>query len=150
LRAPRRDDEPLRVLVTSGGLGVGPMRRIVRSFSGMHEAELTVVCGSARGLVRRVERDAARFEVRAKVLGFERDMAARMAEAHVVVGKGGGLTVTETMTAGRPMVIVGAVPGNEKINEQRVVAAGAGWAAPAAHVGAICSWMRRAGMLEAM
>jgi UDP-N-acetylglucosamine:LPS N-acetylglucosamine transferase len=67
--------------------------------------------------------------VRARVIGFERDMPARIAEAHVVVGKSGGLTVSETLAAGRPMVIVGAVPGNETINEEYVVRGGAGIAA---------------------
>jgi processive 1,2-diacylglycerol beta-glucosyltransferase len=142
--------EPLRVLVTSGGFGVGPMRRIVRSFAGMTDVELTVVCGNAKGLVARVERDAARFEVRAKVLGFEKDMAARVAAAHVVVGKAGGLTVSETLTAGRPMVIVGAVPGNEGINKDMVVAGGAGYAAKASSVGALCAWLRRTRRIAAM
>ena len=41
--------EPLRVLVTSGGFGVGPIRAIVRSFAGVRDVELTVVCGNADG-----------------------------------------------------------------------------------------------------
>jgi processive 1,2-diacylglycerol beta-glucosyltransferase len=129
--APVRDPapgEPLRVLVTSGGFGVGPARRIVRSFAGVPAVELTVVCGNAPALVRRLERELAGGSPRVAVVGFERDMPARVAAAHVVVGKAGGLTVSETMTAGRPMVIVGAVPGNEKLNEEHVVRAGAGCA----------------------
>ncbi len=41
--------EALRVLVTSGGFGVGPIGDIVRSFAGIDGVELTVVCGRARG-----------------------------------------------------------------------------------------------------
>ena len=149
VREPARG-ERLRVLVTSGGFGVGPMRKIVRSFAGMSDMELTVVCGNAHRLVAQVQRDAERMGVRANVLGFERDMAARVAEAHVVVGKAGGLTVSEALTAGRPMVIVGAVPGNEQMNEERVVSAGAGYGAKPAHVGALVAWIRQSGQLEAM
>jgi processive 1,2-diacylglycerol beta-glucosyltransferase len=149
VRQPARH-EPLRVLVTMGGFGAGPVRRIVRSFAYLPFIELTVVCGNAPALVRRVEREAARWGVRARVLGFERDMASRVAAAHVVVGKAGGLTVSETMTAGRPMIVVGAVPGNEKLNEQMIVDAGAGYAATPAHVGRLATWMRRAETIEAM
>jgi processive 1,2-diacylglycerol beta-glucosyltransferase len=134
--------EPLRVLVTSGGFGVGPIRAIVRSFADHGETELTVVCGRAEGLVRRVTRMAARAGVHARVLGFERDMPARMAEAHVIVGKAGGLTVSEAMTAGRPMILAGAVPGNEGINARLVVRAGAGVMAHPADVGSVASAMR--------
>jgi processive 1,2-diacylglycerol beta-glucosyltransferase len=125
VREPARG-EALRVLVTSGGFGVGPLRRIVRDLARTPDLELTVVCGAAERLADRVRRDAAELGVAARVIGFERDMPARVAEAHVVIGKAGGLTVTETLAAGRPMIVVGAVPGNETINERFVVDGGAG------------------------
>ena len=49
-----------------------------------------------------------------------------MARSHLVIGKAGGLTVTESLTAARPLVIVGAVPGNEQMNETWVTMSGAG------------------------
>src|SRR5690606_9123806 len=70
----------LRVLVTSGGFGAAPMTRIVQSFAGVAHVELTVVCGASARLERRVTRAAAEVGVQARVLGFERDMPARMAE----------------------------------------------------------------------
>jgi UDP-N-acetylglucosamine:LPS N-acetylglucosamine transferase len=145
-----RDGEPLRVLVTSGGFGVGPMRRIVRSFAGIRDVALTVVCGASEALVADVERDVREAGVHARVIGFERDMPSRVAEAHVVVGKAGGLTVSETLTAGRPMIVVGAVPGNEKHNEAFVVGGGAGVAAEPEEVGAIASTLRARGLLRSM
>ena len=142
--------ERLRVLVTSGSFGVGPMKAIVRSFAGREDVALTVICGSARGAVARVSRVAEEAGVRARVLGFERDMAARVREAHVVVGKAGGLTVTETMAAGRPMILVGTVPGNELSNERLVLTGGAGLGAAPREVGPIVSELRERGMLAAM
>jgi processive 1,2-diacylglycerol beta-glucosyltransferase len=142
--------EPLRVLVTSGSFGVGPMAAIVRSFRGRRDIELTVVCGSKRGAEARAARVAEAAGVHARVLGFERDMAARVREAHIVVGKAGGLTVTETMAAGRPMVLVGTVPGNELSNERLVVEGGAGYAAAPGEVGAIVDAMRERGVIAGM
>jgi processive 1,2-diacylglycerol beta-glucosyltransferase len=141
---------PLRVLVTSGGFGVGPIGAIVHSFEGIDDVALTVVCGRANGLADRVRSIAARTGVRAEVLGFERDMPARVAAAHVVVGKAGGLTVSETMTGGRPMVIAGAVPGNETINADLVVKGGAGLVAKPCDVGATVAWLRASGALANM
>jgi processive 1,2-diacylglycerol beta-glucosyltransferase len=143
-------DEPVRVLVTSGGFGVGPMRAIVRSFEGVRGVELTVVCGASESSVPKVVRAARESGVRARVLGFESNMPARVAEAHVVVGKAGGLTVSETMAAGRPMMMVGTVPGNELFNEALVVRGGAGYAVRATDVGAVVSAMRARGEIAAM
>jgi processive 1,2-diacylglycerol beta-glucosyltransferase len=138
--------EPLRVLVTSGGFGVGPVRRIVRALGGARDVELTVICGAAPRLAARVERDAARARVRARVLGFERDMPSRVADAHVVVGKAGGLTVTEVLAAGRPMIVVGAVPGNEALNAAFVARGGAGIVAAPRDVARAVEALRRAGL----
>jgi processive 1,2-diacylglycerol beta-glucosyltransferase len=142
--------EPLRVLVTSGGFGVGPLRRIVSSFAGIPDVALTVVCGRAKHVARRISRDVRRRGLRAEILGFERNMPARVAAAHVVVGKAGGLTVSETLTAGRPMIVVGAVPGNEELNEAFVVCGGAGIAAPPHRVGELLRRLQGNGILPDM
>jgi processive 1,2-diacylglycerol beta-glucosyltransferase len=134
---PARPSPVVRVLVTSGGFGVGPMTRIVRSLAGVPGVALTVVCGAAEKLRERISREALHAGVAASVIGFEKDMAARVAEADLVVGKAGGLTVTEALTGGRAMVIASAVPGNEKTNEAFVVDGGAGVAAAADCVGRI-------------
>lgn len=148
--AASKDTRVLRVLVTSGGFGHGPMTRIVRSFAAVPNVELTVVCGASEKLAAQVRRAAAECGVPARVLGFEKDMPSRIAEAHVVVGKAGGLTVTETLTAGRPLVIASAVPGNEKLNEAFVVNGGAGVAAEADRVGPVTDALRTAGVLGIM
>jgi processive 1,2-diacylglycerol beta-glucosyltransferase len=136
LRTPR-PGQPVRVLVTSGGFGVGPVVDVVRSFVGVPDAELVVVCGDAPARVQAVERVVSELGLRARVVGFERDMPARMAEAHVVVGKPGGLTVSEALAAGRPMVLVGTCPGQEAANEAWLVENGAAVASSPADVGAV-------------
>ncbi len=146
---PRRG-EPTRVLITSGGFGVGPMREIVRSFTGLRELSVTIVCGAMRGGVKRVTREAEEAGVVARVVGFEKDMPRRVAEAHVVVGKAGGLTVSESLAAGRPMITVGTVPGNESYNERLVVQGGAGWAAVPSEVGPLVARLRERKLFEVM
>jgi processive 1,2-diacylglycerol beta-glucosyltransferase len=139
---PRRDGR-ISVLATSGGFGVGPMARIVASFRGVPDVDVTVVCGNAK-------RIAAPRGVRATILGFEKNMPARVAAADVVVGKAGGLTVTETLTAGRPMVIASAIPGNEAVNAAFVEEGGAGVCAEPDHVGETIDRLRARGCLRTM
>lgn len=139
---PRRDRR-LSVLVTSGGFGVGPMARIANSFRGVEDVELTVVCGNAR----RIESPRG---VHATILGYVDDMPARVACADVVVGKAGGLTVTESLVAGRPMIIAGATPGNEGVNADFVVDAGAGLRARTDDVGATVDRMRARDLVRVM
>jgi processive 1,2-diacylglycerol beta-glucosyltransferase len=134
--------------VTSGGFGVGPLREIVRSCAAIPNVALTVVCGASEELRARVAADLA--GTNAHVIGFERDMPARVADAHVVVGKAGGLTVSETLTAGRPMIIVGTVPGNEQQNENFVTAGRAGYACAPHEVGARLAAMRASSEITAM
>ncbi len=139
-----RPGEPVRVLVTSGGFSVGPIQSIVRSFAGIAGMHLTIVCGRAVGLESAARELASRHGLSATVLGFEHDMAARVSEAHIVVGKAGGLTVSEALAAGRPMVIAGAVPGNETINARFVEAGGAGIVAQPDEVGTVVQRLRDA------
>lgn len=57
-------------------------------------------------------------------LGYASDMATYFAAADVVVCKGGGLTVTETVNAGLPALIVKGLPQQEKYNKDALVRAG--------------------------
>jgi processive 1,2-diacylglycerol beta-glucosyltransferase len=144
--APVRAKKKLSVLVTSGGFGIGPMTRIARSFGDLNDLDLTIVCGAAAKLASQV----AELAPHARVIGFENDMPARIAEADLVVGKAGGLTVTESLTAGRAMVIAAAVPGNEKMNERFVVEGGAGIASEADDVARTCLALHRTHLVASM
>jgi processive 1,2-diacylglycerol beta-glucosyltransferase len=144
---PPRPGQPLEVLVTSGGFGVGPMAAVIRSFGGIPGVRLTVVCGDNEQRVAEARRAAAEASVTAEVVGFERDMAHRMAAAHVLVGKPGGLTVSEALASGRPMLLVGACPGQELRNQTWLLDQGAAVAAEAGDAGPLAARLRDEGHL---
>jgi processive 1,2-diacylglycerol beta-glucosyltransferase len=160
---------PLRVLVTCGGFGVGPIGEVVRSFAAARRGapstppphmaaggrsfpgvELTVVCGANEARVREVRRVAEVADVPTLVLGVERDMAARMSAADVVIGKPGGLTSSECLAAGRPLIAVGTCPGQEARNERWLREHGAAVAAPADRAGAVLRDLWSSGALATM
>jgi processive 1,2-diacylglycerol beta-glucosyltransferase len=131
-----RAGQPLRALITSGGFGVGPLLDVLRSFARVPDMKLTVVCGDNADRVARATRLATELRLDAEVVGFEPNMPRRMAEAHVIVGKPGGLTVSESLAAGRPLVLVGACPGQETKNQSWLVERGAAYASSPLAVGA--------------
>jgi processive 1,2-diacylglycerol beta-glucosyltransferase len=133
----------LRVLVTSGGFGVGPVSRVLRSLAPLPNLAVTVVCGQNAHLVARVKRMSSTLGLDANVIGFEREMPARIADSDVVVTKPGGLTVSECLAAGRPLILVGAVPGQESLNEAWVTEQGAGVACEPESVGATLERLAR-------
>lgn len=116
------------ILVTGGGFGVGPMRQIVERLVRdpaleTAGAQVAVVCGRNPALVQTLERLAPGCRVPLRVFGFLEEMPALMAASDLLVAKPGGLTVTEALAAGLPMILYGAIPGQETFNERFLVAA---------------------------
>jgi processive 1,2-diacylglycerol beta-glucosyltransferase len=144
----KADGEPLRVLVTSGGFGVGPVTRVLTSFVGVPGVALDVVCGNNAILVEQARALCERLGLDAEVLGYESNMAARVAAADVIVSKPGGLTMSECMVAGRPLVLVGAVPGQETLNQTWAVNEGLAVASEPDAVGSAVASLRGDGLVQ--
>jgi processive 1,2-diacylglycerol beta-glucosyltransferase len=140
--APLAPDAPLRILVTSGGFGVGPVTRVLRSLANVPLAAIDIICGKNPPLVARARRICERLGIDANVVGFEPNMPARVARAHVVVTKPGGLTISECLSAGRPLVLVGAVRGQETLNQAWLVEQGAAVACDPQWVGRAVAELR--------
>jgi processive 1,2-diacylglycerol beta-glucosyltransferase len=114
------------VVLMSGGFGVGPMDRIVRSFAGRRGVRLEIVAGRNEPLRAHLRQVVDEVGVDATVHGFVDDVPALLDRAHVVISKPGGLTTCEALAAGRPIVFAGTVPGQESRNLEAVLEAGAG------------------------
>jgi processive 1,2-diacylglycerol beta-glucosyltransferase len=66
------------------------------------------------------------LEHRIKVHGFSERVDQLMAAADVMVGKSGGLTTSEAMARGLPMIVFRPIPGQEERNCDFLQEAGAG------------------------
>ncbi len=117
------------VLITSGGAGVGIADDLVKRLSIVEpRIQQLVVCGTNKLLFEDLrERFGQSSSIR--LYGFVENINELMAASDVVVGKGGGLTITECLCVGRPMVLFGAVPGQETRNVEQAVKYGAAKAA---------------------
>ena len=119
------------VLFLSGGFAAGPMARsIVGLWQERRDVQVVAVCGRNERLRRRIARLARPAGATLHALGFVDEVRELMEVADVVVAKSGGITTSECMAVGKPMVISAAIPGQEERNKDAVVEAGAGFWAP--------------------
>lgn len=110
------------VLIATGGIGIGPIEEIVRDLK--NEAQLLVVCGSNKALQERLSRPAYPG---VRVFGFIDYMEKLMAASDVMVTKAGGLSVSESLTKGLPLIFFCLIPGQEMINAETMQVAGVGF-----------------------
>ncbi len=109
-----------------GGLGLGPVASTVRALARSAAAVTPVVIvGKNRALQRRVSEAARRDGTDVRVLGFVHDVHDWMHAADVLVTKPGGLTTSEALAAGTPLVLLRPLPGQEERNAKYLVSHGA-------------------------
>jgi processive 1,2-diacylglycerol beta-glucosyltransferase len=94
---------------------MGPIAAIVAALGARPElpVALEVVCGRNTRLKAEVEALARGLKVPVRAHGFVNTVPQLMAAADLVVTKPGGLTTTEALATGRPMLLFEAMPGQE-------------------------------------
>ncbi len=114
------------LLVLCGGFGVGPVEELVAGlWRSVKRAQLTIVTGKNEDLRKRLAPLAAQAPLPTKVLGFTREIHEWMAIADVAVSKPGGLTTSEALARGLPLVVVNPIPGQESRNATMLYEEGA-------------------------
>jgi processive 1,2-diacylglycerol beta-glucosyltransferase len=118
-----RDDLPV-LLVLAGGFGMGPVDEIL--------AQLDKVEGYFHTIVVAGKNEELRHELACQerkhptqVLGFAKNMHELMAVADLIVTKPGGLTTSEALAMGKPMLIINPIPGQEAANSDFLLEHGA-------------------------
>lgn len=122
------DAERFTVLFLAGALGVTPIERFFPYFKRIRTpVQWLFITGRNESLRRRVEQAVRKHGVDARVYGFREDIARFMQAAHLIITKGGGLTVAESLALGKPLLFVHPMPGQEQGNAYFVQRHGAGY-----------------------
>lgn len=117
------------VLVMGGGLGLGVEETVAAALaSDTGGAQVVAVCGSNRAARERLGALGVPGE-RLRVFGYVDGIERFVSAAEVVVTKPGGLTTSESLALGRPLLLSRPIPGAEEGNARALVAAGAALAA---------------------
>lgn len=124
------DPERPLVLVMAGAFGMmRGLEEILRALIATPEAQGVFVCGHDRVSRRGLERRAEAHSDRLRILGYTTEVDELMGAADLCITKAGGLTVTEALASGLPMLIYRPIPGQEEWNARYLVESGAGLAA---------------------
>jgi 1,2-diacylglycerol 3-beta-galactosyltransferase len=136
-------DRPL-VLIIGGGEGMGRLYQIARAIDATClSVQLAVVAGRNQRLQQRLEATAWRLP--SYIYGLvhhTREMPRLMSAADLLITKAGPGSLHEAFLAGLPLILSGAVPGQEEGNVRLVVEGGAGvWAPrPAQAAALVARW----------
>jgi processive 1,2-diacylglycerol beta-glucosyltransferase len=123
------DQDRLTILLSAGGVGVGPIKNVVSSLMDLrHPSQLVAICGRNEDARRQVERLAAGggrgSNLSIKAVGYTTEMDEYMAASAIMLGKPGGLTTSEALARGLVLVIVNPIPGQEERNSDHLLEEG--------------------------
>lgn len=118
--------EPPTVIVVAGGFGSANLKDTLLALAGgIDNAQLLAIAG--RNVEAKTDIDAVAAAHPGKVVsyGFVNNMHELMAAADFIVTKSGGLTSSECLAMGLPMVVYNPIPGQEERNADFLLEAGA-------------------------
>lgn len=103
--------------------------------------QLVVVAGGDEKLYRRLQ--ATEWHVETHCYNFVAEMGTFMKAADCILSKAGGLTVSEALACGRPLILIDVIPGQETGNANHVVFGNAGVLArdPIEVLETLCHWL---------
>lgn len=105
------------VLLVGGGAGAGGLAEAVETLrSERLPAQLVVIAGRNQRLRTEIDRMRPSFSMPVQVHGFVSNMPDFMWAADVIVTKAGPSTICEALACELPVVLTGAVPGQEEGN----------------------------------
>lgn len=114
------------VLIMGGGQGLGPIQDVVNSLlQAATDFQLIVVAGTNKKLIKWLKKIQLTSYKTVIFYEFTDNIDELMELAAVAVTKPGGMTTTEALTKGLPMIIVKPLPGQEMHNTDFLLRKGA-------------------------
>ncbi len=121
LGVPAEEDK--LALVMGGGIGMDSMEAVVSSLAEGGFA-VEALCGNNEKIRKRLLERYNNYK-RVRVLGFSGEMPLRFVSADIIFMKPGGLSSSEALCAGTPIVITDPIPGQEQRNSDYLLERGA-------------------------
>ena len=115
------------VLISAGSFGVTPLAEVIADFKLIKDDfQIMVVCGNNVKLKKELETKQKSEPRLKKVFGFVDFMDELMGMSNLLITKPGGITVSESIAKGLPMIFIEPIPGQEEANADYLVEQGAG------------------------
>ena len=121
------DPDITTLILMSGGLGVGGIFTLAEALLSMGEKlQIIALAGKNETLLSELSALAKRFPGKLVPMGFTRTIERPMAASDLAITKPGGLTTSECLAMGLPMIAVSPIPGQEERNADYLLENGAG------------------------
>lgn len=105
------------LLLMTGGAGIAGSESLIENLFGLpHDFQIIALAGRNEQLLTSCRAIAKSYPERLFPLGFTTTIERVMACADLTVTKPGGLTVSECLAVGLPMVLIAPIPGQEERN----------------------------------
>jgi processive 1,2-diacylglycerol beta-glucosyltransferase len=121
------DPNRATIMIMSGGFGVGRIDQVAdRVLAEMPEVQIVALAGRNKQLFTDLEKLAESHPGRLVPVAFTTEVERYMATADIVISKPGGLTTSECLAMGKPLLTIDPIPGQEELNAVCVIEHGAG------------------------
>ncbi len=115
------------ILIMGGGQGLGPIKKTVKALDDLKfEFQEIVVCGTNKQVYRWLKKRLNKFKKKILLLNYAENIEELMSAADIIITKPGGITCTEALSKGLPMLIISPIPGQEENNALYLINQGAG------------------------
>jgi processive 1,2-diacylglycerol beta-glucosyltransferase len=124
------DAQRMTVMVMTGGAGLaGAAAMVERLLALPGELQVAAIAGRNAELLQRYQALARAHPGRLVALGFTQTIERVMAASDLCITKPGGLSTSECLALGLPMLLISPIPGQEERNAQYLLEQGAAWLA---------------------
>ena len=108
---------PLKCLIMSGGEGVGNMKNIAENLLQNFNCNVSIVAGRNEKLKESLEHSLkSKYGDKVEIYGFTKNIQDLMLAADIAFTRGSPNVMFEAFAANLPIVITGALPGQEESN----------------------------------
>lgn len=116
-------DKPV-IMVMGGSMGYGDLKESVEQIDKLKVCfQIVVVCGNNETAYRELSEYRASHKL--KVFGYTKDIPLIMDAADCIITKPGGITVSEALAKGLPLILTNPIPGHEERNMEFLTNSGA-------------------------
>ncbi|MGL4742614.1 MAG: MGDG synthase family glycosyltransferase [Sarcina sp.] len=114
-------NEYFNILVMGGSMGLSGISKVLAKLAtNNNNIKVTIICGKNINLKTTLE-DTYKNQKNFNILGYTNEVSKIMGSMDLIITKPGGLTTTESIHKGLPMIIPFVIPGQETDNSKFLV-----------------------------
>ena len=116
-KARYQEGTPLKCLIMSGGEGVGNMKQIAENMLDHFDCKVKIVAGRNAKLKAKLEQSLiSKYGDKVEIYGFTKNIQDLMLASDVAITRGSPNVMFEAIASNTPIIITGALPGQEEDN----------------------------------